>query len=552
MHKGYRSMHRFAALFIIAAILISNITIIYASPTIPQIFKVGLNFNKASNNNFIIKSDGGIKVSTKNTTGYAELFNHTPATGLKIRKDSYYNIINYKETEITYVEGTQYSGEVIGSYHIQIGDIYPDINSAKLVLDRAAANTSSVYLAYEQGFRVWAQLNVDEETCLSQIQVLKAALPDLNFSVIAPNNKRVQMFDAASGKLLYIMNAEQEIKFDPIPVQNTVPVVQYLDLKYRGSINIRRIASGPVNVINELPFEQYLYGIAEMPSSWHMEALKAQAVAARNYALYNIGKHTSDGFDICNGTHCQAYRGFTQEKIRNIQAVNETAGKLLLYNDKLIPAYYHSSSGGHTEDSENVWRYALPYIRGVDDSYGLGSPYDNWTKKIDKQAIKSKLLANKIDIGDITDIVPIEISAYGRVTKLEIRGTKDNYTLTKENVRSVLGYSDIKSTWYTVSTDADMFVKDGTNSKPELERPSSLYVLSANGVSKLESSTNKVFVKDQSTVTSSNMIPQYYTFNGKGWGHGLGMSQYGAKGMAEAGFNYVQILEHYYTGAKVK
>ncbi|MGB7604934.1 MAG: SpoIID/LytB domain-containing protein [Lutisporaceae bacterium] len=552
MYNSYRSVRRFAALLIIVAIVFSTITITYASPTIPQIFRVGLSYSNALTNNFTIKSDGGVKLSLKSTSGYVELFDYIPATGLKIRKDSYYNIINYKETEITYVAGTQYTGEVIGSYHIQVGEVYADINSAKLVLDRVAASTPSAYLAYEQGWRVWAQLYLDEEACLKQIGVLKAVLPDLNFSVIAPNNKRVQMFDASTGKLLYIINAEQEIKFDPIPVQSTVPIIQYNTLKYRGNIYIRRIVTGPVNVANELPFEQYLYGIAEMPSSWHMEALKAQAVAARNYALYNLGKHTNDGFDICNGTHCQAYRGFTQENIRTIQAVNETVGKLVLYNDKLIPTYYHSSSGGRTENSENVWTYALPYIRAVDDSYGLGSSNDNWVKNIDKATIKSKLLANKIDVGEIIDIVPLEISVNGRVIKLEIRGTKGNQILLKEKVRAIIGYSDIKSTWYTISTDADLFVKDSTSSKPELVRPSNMYVLSANGVAKLDNSTNKVFIKNQSTVASSSIIPQYYAFTGKGWGHGLGMSQYGAKGMAEAGFNYIQILEHYYTGAKVK
>jgi len=552
MYNSFRSIRSFAALFIIVAILFSNITITYASPTIPEILRVGLSYNNISTNNFTIKSDGGTKVSLKGISDYVELFAHIPATGMKIRKDSYYNIINYKETEITYVAGTQYTGEVIGSYHIQAGETYADINSAKLVLDRVSANTPSAYLAYEQGWRVWAQLYLDEEACLKQIGVLKAALPDLNFSVVAPNNKRVQMFDAATGKLLYIINAEQEIKFVPIPIQSTVPIIQYNTLKYRGSINIRRITTGQVNVVNELPFEQYLYGIAEMPSSWPMEALKAQAVAARNYALYNLGKHTNDGFDICNGTHCQAYRGFSQENIRNIQAVNETAGKLVLYNDKLIPTYYHSSSGGRTENSENVWTSALPYIRGVDDSYGLGSPNDNWAKKFDKTVIKSRLLTNKIDVGDIIDIIPLEISVNGRVIKLEIRGTKGNQVLQKEKVRAIIGYSDIKSTWYTISTDADLFVKDSTSSKPELERPSNVYVLSSSGVSRLDNSTNKVFIKNQSSVTSSSIIPQYYTFSGKGWGHGLGMSQYGAKGMAEAGFNFIQILEHYYTGAKVK
>jgi stage II sporulation protein D len=554
MSNNHSKIRKFAAFILIAVLLLSTYAVTYASPVIPETIRVGLNYNVTTTNNFIIKSDGGMNVSLKSTTDYVDLFSYAPATGLKIRKDSFYNIINNKETEITYVPGNPYTGEVIGSYHIQIGDVYPDINSAKAILDRAAAATPSAFLAYDGGWKVWAQLYVDEASCLKQIDVLKAAMPDLNYSVIAPDKKRVQLFDAATGQLLYIINAEQDLKFDPIPVPDKVPTVYFNTRNYRGNIYIRRMATGVVNVANQLGFEEYLYGVvpSEMPNSWPMEALKAQAVAARNYGLYNFGKHASDGYDVDSSTDCQAYEGYSHENARTTQAVNETAGKLVLYNDKIIPAYFHSSSGGRTEDSENVWSYNLPYIRGVDDSYGLGSPYDNWTKKFDKAAIKAKLTAAKIDVGDITDLVPLEISENGRVTKLQIVGTTGSQVLEKEKVRSIFGYSDIKSTWYNISTDADLFVKDGTNNKPELNRASEVYVVSATGVTKLSSPNNQFSIKDQSTVITSNIIPQYYSFNGHGWGHGLGMSQYGAKGMAEAGFNYVQILEHYFTGTEVK
>lgn len=553
MSKNHSKVRMLAAFILTAAILFSTITTTYASPVIPNTIRVGLNYGITTTDNFTIKSDGGMNVSLKSTAGYTDLFSFTPATGLKVRKDSFYNIINNKETEITYVPGNPYSGELIGPYHIQIGDVYPDITSAKAILDRASAATPSAFLAYDGGWKVWAQLYLDEASCLNQIQTLKTAMSDLNFSVIAPDKKRVQLFDAATGKLLYIITIDQELKFDPISVPNKIPTVYFNTLNYRGNIYIKRGISGAVNVANELPFEQYLYGVvpAEMPSSWPMEALKAQAVAARNYGLYNFGKHASDGYDVDSSTDCQAYRGFSGENARTNQAVDETAGKLVLYNDKIIPTYFHSSSGGRTENSENIWSYSLPYIRGVDDTYGLGSPYDNWARKFDMADIKAKLIANKLDVGDIVSIVPLEISENGRVTKLQVVGTTGSQILLKEKVRAVLGYSDIKSTWYTISTDSDLFVKDGTNSKPELNRASNVYVLSASGISKLNSTTNKVFIKDQSTMISSSIIPQYYTFNGHGWGHGLGMSQYGAKGMAEAGFNFIQILEYYYTGTKV-
>lgn len=545
---------RLITVLLLAVFLISSYSIAFAAPGIPQLIKVGLSFNNAANNNFVIKSDGGMKISIKNGTGYGELFTFAEAAGLKIRKDAYYNIVNGKESEINYVKAAQYSGELLGPYHIQIGDVYPDYNAAKLVADSMISLSQTVVPAYENGWRVWAQLYLDEGECKTQIQVFQNEMPNYTYSVVAADKKRVQVLHGTTGKLLYIINAEQDIKFEPIAVANTIPSITFNALKYRGSLFIKRIAAGHINVYNELPYEQYLYGVvpAEVPSSWHMEALKAQAVAARNYGILNIGKHTVDGFDVCNGQHCQAYRGLSHENARTNQAVDETIGKLVLHNDKLIPTYFHSSSGGRTENSENIWTTALPYIRAVDDKFGLGSPHDNWTKKLSKNDIKAKLLANNIDVGEIIDIVPLEVSENGRVTSLEIRGTKGNTNLAKEKIRSVIGSSEIRSIWYTLTTDADIFIKDSSDLKPKIDRAASLYVVSAKGVQKLSTANNKVFIKDQNTMTSVNTIPEYYVFTGKGWGHGLGMSQYGAKGMAEAGFNFIQILEYYYTGTKVK
>jgi len=545
---------RIIIVIITAIYILSSFNIAYAAPTIPQNIKVGLSFNNAANNNFMIKSDGGMKVGIKNGTGYLDLFTFPAAAGLKIRKDSYYNIVNNKETEINYIKAAQYGGELIGPYHIQIGDVYPDHESAKLVADSMVSLSQTVFLAYENGWRVWAQLYLDESECQTQIQVFQSEMPNYTYTVVASNKKRVQLLDATTGKLLYIVNGEQDIKFEPIAAGSATPTIAFNTLKYRGSLFVKRIAAGHINVYNELPYEQYLYGVvpAEVPSSWHMEALKAQAVAARNYGILNIGKHTTDGFDVCNGQHCQAYRGFSHENARTNQAVEETKGKLVLFNDKLIPTYFHSSSGGRTENSENIWTATLPYIRAVDDTYGLGSPHDNWTKKYNKNDLKAKLAANNIDVGDIIDIVPLSVSVNGRVTCLEVRGTKSTVKLEKEKIRSIMGSSEVRSIWYNLTTDADVFVKDGSNGKASTNRAGSLYVVSANGVQKLNSPNNKVYIRNQNSTASISAVPEYYLFTGKGWGHGLGMSQYGAKGMAEAGFNFIQILEYYYTGTKVK
>ncbi len=140
----------------------------------------------------------------------------------------------------------------------------------------------------------------------------------------------------------------------------------------------------------------------------------------------------------------------------------------------------------------------------------------------------------------------MEVSDNGRVTSLEIRGTLGSTKLAKEKIRTIMGSSEIRSIWYKLNTDADLFVMNSISGKSDTTRAGSLYVMSVSGVQNLSTGNNKLYIKDQFTLSSINIIPEYYVFAGKGWGHGLGMSQYGAKGMAEAGFNFIQILEHYF------
>jgi len=283
-----------------------------------------------------------------------------------------------------------------------------------------------------------------------------------------------------------------------------------------------------------------------------MEALKAQAVAARNYTIINMGKHNGNGFDLCSTTHCQAYKGYSKEHERTNIAVEETKNRLLYYGEKLATTFYHSSSGGHTENSENVWNDEIPYIRGVDDPFSLGSPNDSWILELDKGEIKKKLEENNMNIGDIIDINIIETSEFGRALKVEFSGTKGKVVLEKEKVRYLFGTSSLKSIWYNIKTDSDINIYDVTTDSIKVKRPAGLSIISTTGQRTVKPANEKISIKGLFNVANYNIIPYNYIFDGKGWGHGLGMSQYGAKGMAESGYNYVEILEYYYTGTKVK
>lgn len=531
-----------------------NRNIVYADVAVPDTIRIGIGFGQSQANIFTLASDSGVEILAYENDNCISLMKMDNPAGIRVRRDEYYKVLNGTESEIDYVRAAKYEGEVIGPYHIQIGGIYPDMETAKQVQRRFSSIASSVFLAYEEGWRVWAQLYLDENECMNQIELMKKEIGDTEYSVVYPDRKRLQIVDNTTGQPVLVVNSEQRVKVSPVEKNGGTAAIQYKGKKYRGSVTMQSLAESDVTLINELPLDEYLYGVvaSEMSPSWPLEALKAQAVAARSYALATIGRHSDYGFDLCNGEHCQVYKGMEQEDSNIIEAVAATSGRILTYEGKVITAFFHSTSGGHTEDSENVWGTRTEYIRGVEDTYSLGSPYDNWTLELDKSEIKEKLAKANADLGEIVDIRILEVSQFGRVLCLEVKGTKDTRVFEKEKIRTVLGTTALKSIWYKLKTDADIFVSGSMLEPAGQGRASSMYVVSAAGNTKIGSSARKISVKGMSSTKAYNAVPGIYTFEGKGYGHGLGMSQYGAKGMAEAGNNYVEILEHYYKGAKVQ
>lgn len=261
-----------------------------------------------------------------------------------------------------------------------------------------------------------------------------------------------------------------------------------------------------------LPLEEYLVGVvaAEMPASFHMEALKAQAVAARTYTLTRLnGGGCTSGCDLCSDSKCcQAYD--TDEACRkkwgssyaaNIQtiraAVIETQGEALYYDGKLIEALYHAASGGMTEDSENVFASARPYLRSVDSKNEVGSSHitdeerltrKEFVKALNKAWPKAKLSADKLE--DQVEIT--ERFESGRVESIRLGGV----TATGRELRGAL---ELRSANFTIQ-----------------------------------------FTKNEIIIDT------------RGYGHGVGMSQAGANGMAQDGATYDEILKHYYTGVEIE
>ena len=245
-----------------------------------------------------------------------------------------------------------------------------------------------------------------------------------------------------------------------------------------------------------------MYGVvsSEMPASFNEEALKAQAVASRTYVMYAIENSINRDFDVYDSVNSQVYKSV--DKLREFwgdkyeeysnkikKVIIDTQGEYITYNDEIIEAFFFSTSTGYTENSEEVFKEELPYLRSVKSAWDESSPSFNSEIEINKNDFYNKL---GIGYSDILDISDVEKTGSGRIKSLKING---NY-FKGVDVRTKLG---LRSTFFTFYENEE-----------------------------------KIKVKT------------------KGYGHGVGMSQYGAQGMALAGFKYEDIIKYYYTGVEIK
>jgi stage II sporulation protein D len=221
------------------------------------------------------------------------------------------------------------------------------------------------------------------------------------------------------------------------------PAASPLQLKhlYRGSVQVD-VVNGKLRAINFVGLEQYLYGVvpSEMPYTWHPEALKAQAVVARSYAL---ATRRTGAFDLYPDTRSQVYLGIEHERPSTNAAVDATAGEVVLYEGQVAKTYFFSTSGGRTASAEDVWGEAVPYLLSVPDPYDTISPHHTWGPLAFTGAQLAKRLKMK---GRIID-VQAALNASGRVKTLTMVGTKGDVDIDGAAVRKRLG---VRSTWFTV------------------------------------------------------------------------------------------------------
>ena len=323
---------------------------------------------------------------------------------------------------------------------------------------------------------------------------------------------------------------------------------------YRGSIILKKDSSGLLTVINHVDLEDYIAAViaVEMSPSFNIEALKAQAVCARTYALKNINKHSSRGFDLCSTVDCQAYKGVSAESEKTNKAARETAGIVMKYKGAIIDAVYSATSGGYTEDVKYVWGSDIPYLKAVEDKYESKNVYgSSWEKELSVEKA-TEIMNNKgYELGTITNIEVAETTEHGTVTKLVVTGTNGEKTFQREGCRLAFGTVTLSQA-FTVTAKSSETKAEPLYTHNGKKISGNVTVVTGNGTKKIELKNVTLLGNERRNYAGSVNGPVTgFVFNGRGYGHLVGLSQNGANGMAAEGFTFEEILKHYYKGIEL-
>ena len=339
--------------------------------------------------------------------------------------------------------------------------------------------------------------------------------------------------------------------------------------RYSGKLNLY-IGDSEILVVNIIGLEKYLSSVvgSEMPSKWPLEALKAQAIASRTYALKQKGNSL---YDIDSTNKNQVYSGLEARTYKTIRAVNSTRTLVLTYKNKLINALFHSSSGGMTENSQDVWKNKYPYLSSVKD-FDRTNPKLRWEKRFSNEKLQTLFPS----IGGIKQIEILNITSTGRVKNVKIYGDYGSDQMSGVDIRKIM---NLKSTLVRFKFIEDNQIEFNNNnpkllSTNKFEDEQLTYIVKAGDslidiANKYNVNVYEIVelnsIKDSSTINinqrlliprnnsnTSSPIEKILVVSGIGSGHGAGMSQWGAKYMATKGEKAEGILKHFYKGVKIK
>ena len=414
--------------------------------------------------------------------------------------------------------------------------------------------------------------------------LVKVAILTQQYGYMITSNGPYEIVDVSSGKVLGEYAKEEKIriglrdgqmvinnsvantsglKIQPKSsgrIERTNRIIELNNRRYPGVIEIGRTqGKNGLTAINILPVDDYVYSLMmrDVSQEWPVDALKAQAVAIRTFALHELGRHKDEGYDFCGTKHCQTYIGLSAEDERALKAVNDTKGMVLTWQGQLIVSPFHLSSGGYTENGDVLWPQGKEYLRGRPD-YDQTSPFFRWQKRMSPKELEALLKGGGYDVGELNAIevskrkpspmTAVDRGISGRIKSLLIIGKNGVVTVEGEKFQELLSLPSTLIDMYVavVMTNLDGGVIDSYGDRDN--KPIQINLPPAKSGGLLNDSDNVHRI--------SGRKDEMIFLEGYGSGHGVGLSLWGAKAMAEKAINpgpeyYVTILKHYYQGVKI-
>ena len=463
-----------------------------------------------------------------------------------------------------YQEGASGS-VVVGCYHVQLNAGYDTFEDART----EAQGYQDAFVRYQAGrFLVL----IGQYASRAGAEGAQSSLDIRGTAINSGTQYTITVAKTGTNMILfeYDMGETGYLGVMPRPTGDERPETLFRNNRYNGGFQYARRGGMLLTVVNYVEIEDYVKGILpyEMSNSWPLEALKAQALCARTYAMSSLNKHNSSGFDLCTTEHCQVYRGRDRTNATTDRAVEETAGMYVTYEGELTQTFYAASNGGASESSENVWAQPLPYLRGVIDTYetsiAANIPNYYWTITYTPAEITQRLRSRGYECATIVSMVVSQFSPTGNVvavTMTDSNGRRFVFSRRSQLI-TALGISTQRFTignqsWeqgsYFANDPAEnmgsgpqFFVVDDSGATVAIPGDAMYAITSEDGVVVVEGEISTGEGGD------TNLINGVFTIRGSGRGHSVGMSQWGAYAMAN-NFNmsYIDIIQFYFAGVEI-
>ena len=459
----------------------------------------------------------------------------------------------------------------VGGYHVQLDDVFDTFEEAQYAADQFTAAfpayINGVYRVRVGDFLTRAEAEIAAATYGTFTWYdMYGGVHGFSGSAVAPSATGVTITVTTTDQVLFEFDCSGARSLGIMPDgQGREAVTWFKGYRWYGGFEYRRSTGGNINVINVVDIDDYVKGVLpyEMNPQWPLEALKAQAVCARTYALWQSKHYSSYKFDVCNTTDCQVYLGLNQASALTDRAAEETAGMVITYDGKYAETYYCSSNGGASESAGNVWLEDLPYLVGKEDPYEgtISIPGYRWSVSYTWDQLTRVLQSKGYSIGSVRDAYVSRTTPTGNVAEITfVDDSGDALRVTGETCRTVFYTTlfgetkSVRSMRFSItggSGGSGVAVNEG-GTLPGLDGVyavtggglaqlpgDDVYVVTSGGVSRLE--------PEQGSASADGI-----TITGTGLGHNVGMSQYGARAMAELGYTYEDILYFYFTGIELE